>query len=100
MRDARNFHAALPMIDGNRRSAMVSSNESWAASREVYPGDVKDGMHRIVVGGGGAGGLELATQLGVRLGRQGRAHVTLIGWAGKQPHQPAGGEAHVAMRAG
>lgn len=32
----------------------------------------------IVVAGGGAGGLELATQLGNRLGRKGRAQVTLI----------------------
>lgn len=35
-------------------------------------------MHRIVVVGGGAGGLELATRLGDRLGRGGRAEVTLI----------------------
>src|SRR6266478_5169190 len=34
--------------------------------------------HRIVVVGGGAGGLELVTRLGDRLGRKGRAHVTLI----------------------
>jgi NADH dehydrogenase len=34
--------------------------------------------HRIVVVGGGAGGLELVTQLGDRLGRKGRAHITLI----------------------
>jgi NADH:ubiquinone reductase (H+-translocating) len=34
--------------------------------------------HRIVVVGGGAGGLELATRLGDRLGRRGRAHVTLV----------------------
>jgi NADH dehydrogenase len=35
-------------------------------------------LHRIVVVGGGAGGLELATALGDRLGKRGRAHVTLI----------------------
>lgn len=34
--------------------------------------------HRIVVVGGGAGGLELATRLGDRLGRKGRAQVTLV----------------------
>jgi NADH dehydrogenase len=34
--------------------------------------------HRIVVVGGGAGGLELATQLGDALGRRGRASITLI----------------------
>ena len=34
--------------------------------------------HRIVVVGGGAGGLELVTRLGNRLGRRGKAHVTLV----------------------
>jgi NADH dehydrogenase len=34
--------------------------------------------HRIVIVGGGAGGLELATRLGDTLGRRGRAEVTLI----------------------
>src|SRR6476659_11054103 len=36
------------------------------------------GAPRIVVVGGGAGGLELATALGERLGKRGRAHVTLV----------------------
>ncbi|NUQ17415.1 MAG: FAD-dependent oxidoreductase, partial [Sphingomonas sp.] len=35
-------------------------------------------MHRIVIVGGGAGGLELATRLGNRSGKAGRAHVTLV----------------------
>jgi len=35
-------------------------------------------LHRIVVVGGGAGGLELATRLGDKLGKRNRAHVTLI----------------------
>jgi NADH:ubiquinone reductase (H+-translocating) len=35
-------------------------------------------QHRIVIVGGGAGGLELATKLGHRLGRRGKAQVTLI----------------------
>jgi len=35
-------------------------------------------LHRIVVVGGGAGGLELATQLGDKLGRRKLADVTLI----------------------
>jgi NADH dehydrogenase len=34
--------------------------------------------HRVVVVGGGAGGLELATKLGDSLGRDGRARVTLV----------------------
>ena len=35
-------------------------------------------MHRIVIVGGGAGGLELATRLGNRSGKAGRAQVTLV----------------------
>ena len=34
--------------------------------------------HRIVIVGGGAGGLELATRLGDTLGRRGQADVVLI----------------------
>lgn len=35
-------------------------------------------MHHIVIVGGGAGGLELATRLGDDLGRRGKARVTLV----------------------
>src|SRR5689334_20825349 len=35
-------------------------------------------QHRIVIVGGGAGGLELATRLGDKLGRRGKAEITLI----------------------
>jgi NADH:ubiquinone reductase (H+-translocating) len=34
--------------------------------------------HHIVIVGGGAGGLELATRLGDKLGRRGRAEITLV----------------------
>jgi NADH dehydrogenase len=44
------------------------------SSQSAAPG----GVHRIVVVGGGAGGLELATRLGDRLGRRGRAQITLV----------------------
>jgi NADH dehydrogenase len=37
-----------------------------------------EALHRIVVVGGGAAGLELVTRLGDRLGRRGRAAVTLV----------------------
>ena len=36
------------------------------------------GAHHVVVVGGGAGGLELVTALGRKLGRQGKARITLI----------------------
>jgi NADH dehydrogenase len=39
---------------------------------------VGEGLHRIVVVGGGAGGLELVTRLGNKLGRRKKAHITLI----------------------
>jgi NADH dehydrogenase len=38
-------------------------------------------LHRIVVVGGGAAGLELATRLGNRLGRRSRAAITLVDYA-------------------
>ncbi|HEY8193986.1 MAG TPA: NAD(P)/FAD-dependent oxidoreductase, partial [Hyphomicrobium sp.] len=34
--------------------------------------------HKIVIVGGGAGGLELATQLGNKLGKKGKAEITLV----------------------
>ena len=37
-----------------------------------------ESAHRIVIVGGGAGGLELATRLGDKLGRKGRARVILV----------------------
>ena len=36
------------------------------------------GLHRIVVVGGGAGGLELVTRLGNKLGRKRKAEVALV----------------------
>lgn len=35
-------------------------------------------VHRIVIVGGGAGGIELATRLGDKLGRRGKARITLV----------------------
>jgi NADH:ubiquinone reductase (H+-translocating) len=45
-------------------------------------------LHRVVVVGGGAGGLELATALGKKLGRRGRAAVTLIDQARSHVWKP------------
>lgn len=39
---------------------------------------INSSLHHIVIVGGGAGGLELATRLGNSLGRQGKAAITLI----------------------
>jgi NADH dehydrogenase len=38
----------------------------------------KPPVHRIVIVGGGAGGLPLAARLGDKLGRPGRAEITLV----------------------
>jgi NADH dehydrogenase len=38
----------------------------------------EEGLHRVVVVGGGAAGLELVTRLGDRLGRRRRASITLV----------------------
>ncbi len=40
--------------------------------------EVSTGLHHVVIVGGGAGGLELATRLGNSLGRKGKAEITLI----------------------
>ena len=40
--------------------------------------DLVPSLHRILIVGGGAGGLELATRLGDRLGRRKRARITLV----------------------
>ncbi|HSR81705.1 MAG TPA: NAD(P)/FAD-dependent oxidoreductase, partial [Hyphomicrobiaceae bacterium] len=47
-----------------------------------------DTRHRFVVVGGGAGGLELATRLGNKLGRRGKAHITLIDKARRHLWKP------------
>ncbi len=51
----------------------VPTSDPTSADPAAYTGP-----HRIVIVGGGAGGLELATRLGDTLGRKGLAHVTLI----------------------
>lgn len=37
-----------------------------------------DSSHKIIIVGGGAGGLELATRLGKKLGKKGKAYITLV----------------------
>ena len=55
-----------------------------SASRDT----AADALHRIVIVGGGAGGLELATALGKQLGRRGKALVTLIDQARSHVWKP------------
>ena len=44
--------------------------------------------HRIVIVGGGAGGLPLAARLGDKLGKRGRAEVTLVDWHDRHLWKP------------
>lgn len=44
----------------------------------VTPGDTISRPHHIVIAGGGAGGLVLATKLGHKLGKRNKAKITLI----------------------
>jgi len=56
-----------------------SSNPSAAWADDRRPAlAAKEALHQIVVVGGGAGGLELVTRLGDKLGKRGKAAVTLI----------------------
>jgi NADH dehydrogenase len=52
----------------------VAPTHAAKASRAVSDA----GAHRVVIVGGGAGGLPLATRLGERFGRRGRADITLV----------------------
>jgi len=53
--------------------------EPSAAERPVAPSmRIRTQAHRIVLVGGGAGGSELATKLGDKLGRKGRAEIVLV----------------------
>jgi NADH dehydrogenase len=61
-----------------RSSDPASANRLLAQSSGAAPAADKTSLPRIVVVGGGAGGLELVTSLGKRLGRRGKAHVTLV----------------------
>ena len=56
---------------------MTETTTAPAATRVMPVGDDSDLPHIIIVGGG-AGGLELATRLGDKLGRKKKAKISLI----------------------
>jgi NADH dehydrogenase len=53
------------------------SNDTYASPQSKLNNSTAH-LHRIVIVGGGAGGLELATQLGNTLGAKGRAQIVLV----------------------
>ena len=48
------------------------------AEKTVLPVGPESDLHHIIIVGGGAGGLELATRLGDNLGKRGKARISLI----------------------
>ena len=69
--------------EGSRQSeeAPLTTTNGTATAREapeMVSRTRSTALHRIVIVGGGAGGLELATRLGDKLGKGKKAHVTLI----------------------
>src|SRR5437868_1681383 len=55
-----------------RSTSLPEASMKLAAHSPAHP------LHRIVIVGGGAGGLPLATALGDKLGRRGDAEITLV----------------------
>ena len=66
--------AAPVRVGGGPAEGFLGQAAPRAIGERAGPG----ALHRIVVVGGGAGGLELVTRLGDKLGRRNQAHVTLI----------------------
>jgi NADH dehydrogenase len=66
--------AAGRRMEGRPDGSLPVASVTTAGRASACPGE----LHRIVIVGGGAGGLELATRLGDRLGKRNKAHVTLI----------------------
>ena len=76
---------ATPLPDEAAEARSSITSRGAAALAQAHDGPPAEtvvpeqaGLHRIVVVGGGAGGLELVTRLGDTLGKRKRAHVTLI----------------------
>jgi NADH:ubiquinone reductase (H+-translocating) len=63
---------------GSHSQDMAAATKRPAMAAEVEPSVGPKRLHRIVVVGGGAAGLELVTRLGDRLGRRGRAQIALV----------------------
>ena len=62
----------------NSQKLEAETANSTAVPSAVRPGRAASLLHHIVIVGGGAAGLELATKLGDRLGRREKAEITLI----------------------
>jgi NADH:ubiquinone reductase (H+-translocating) len=70
----------LPFVFSHACQVGRENHRLWlpAGQRPARSAAMADHLHRIVVVGGGAGGLELVTRLGNKLGARGKSLVTLI----------------------
>jgi NADH dehydrogenase len=74
-------HARVGQGARNGEEAPLNTTSGQITVRvepEMLSEDSGAALHRIIIVGGGAGGLELATRLGDKLGRNKKAHITLI----------------------
>jgi NADH:ubiquinone reductase (H+-translocating) len=53
-------------------------NDTSTKAAPVLPVGASSGQPHIIIVGGGAGGLELATRLGNKLGKKGKARISLV----------------------
>lgn len=65
-------------ITGSSESAVATTSAAPDVGMPALIVPRQGDLHHIVIVGGGAGGLELATQLGRKMGRKLKAHVTLV----------------------
>ena len=56
----------------------MNDTRTVAGASRVMPVGDTSGLHHIIIVGGGAGGLELATRLGDKLGKKGKARISLV----------------------
>ena len=66
------------MVDVKYQDKQETTCAGARSTSGARPRPGEDALHHIVVVGGGAAGLELATRLGDHLGRRGRANITLV----------------------
>ncbi|MDB5922029.1 MAG: dehydrogenase [Betaproteobacteria bacterium] len=66
------------VLDRQAVSVKAPATPPVATTAAPHAHSGEEALHRVVVVGGGAAGLELVTRLGDRLGRRGRASVSLV----------------------
>src|SRR6516225_11387799 len=70
--------SASTEVFGPKRTCSRISQSSNVNRAQAIMSETQLGKRRVVIVGGGAGGLELATRLGDKYGRKGKLEITLI----------------------